>query len=184
MGKIIFVVGGSRSGKSSYALRLAQKRRGKVAFVATGEGNDKEMKQRILLHQAGRPAHWQTFEEPLDISATLGKLDKTFSTVIIDCLTLYVSNLLLKRHSGAGIEKNIEKTIRLLNKAPYVSLVVSNEVGLGVVPASKLGRKFRDIAGRANQQVAAAADTVFFMVSGLPLRLKGESRRARNKAIF
>jgi len=177
MGKIIFILGGVRSGKSTYAITCARKRKGLVAFIATCRPLDKEMRARIQKHQAGRPQHWHTFEEPLRLTAALKKIDKTFSTVLIDCLTLYVSNLLLKGYGDPTIEKKIEEAIGVLKKAPYASFIVSNEVGLGIVPAHELGRKFRDIAGKINQRVAQEADTVVFMVSGLPMCLKGGGRR-------
>jgi len=172
MGKITFIVGGARSGKSSYALKLAEKSK-RVAFIATGLGFDKEMKERISIHKKIRPSHWETFEEPKRLSNILKKIHIKPQVVIIDCLTLLVSNLLLKGTSREKIEEEIKKAIKVLKSAKYKSIIVSNEVGLGIVPQSKLGRDFRDLAGKINQITAKESDDVFFMTSGLPLKIKG-----------
>lgn len=171
MNKITFILGGARSGKSSYALELAKKHKN-VAFIATCQALDEEMKKRIKLHQNSRPRHWRTFEESQDVVSILKKMHNKFDCIIIDCLTLLVSNLLLDSEDIKSIESKIEKILTdLKNKNAHV-LIVSNEVGLGVVPANKLGRDFRDIAGKINQVVAGKADEVFFIASGIPLELK------------
>lgn len=173
MGKIIFILGGSRSGKSTYAITRAQKRKGKVAFIATCRPLDKEMRQRIQAHKTARPPHWDTFEEPFNLVSPLKKIGPRVSTVVIDCLTLYLSNLLLREDDEAAIEKNIDGILKRLKSARYTSFIVSNEVGLGIVPPNRLGRRFRDIAGKIHQKIAQHADEVVFMVSGLPAKLKG-----------
>lgn len=181
MNKITFILGGARSGKSSYALELAKKHKN-VAFIATAQALDGQMKKRIKLHQSSRPRHWQTFEEPLDVASILKKLHNKFDCIIIDCLTLLVSNLLLDSEGIKSIESKIGRMLtNLRNKNAHV-LIVSNEVGLGVVPANKLARDFRDIAGRVNQIVAAKADEVFFIASGIPLQLKNFKKSSLKRA--
>ena len=172
MGKIIFISGGARSGKSSYALNLARRLARRVAFVATCEPLDKEMKKRIDAHKKSRPREWKTFEVPQKISPLLSSINAAFEVVIIDCITLLVTNLLLRGYKEAAVEREIKKMCRLLKKMPADAVIVSNEVGLGIVPENEIAREFRDIAGRMNQIIAAGSDEVFFMVSGLPLKIK------------
>lgn len=172
MGKITFILGGSRSGKSTYALELAKKHKRSVAFIATGEAKDAEMLQRIQLHKNNRPKHWKTFEESKNIVSLLKKEGNNFECIIIDCLTLLVSNLILAGSSQKSIEDKIHKILTTLKKLKARAIIISNEVGLGIVPKNKLARDFRDIAGRINQIVAGEADEVFFMVSGIPLKLR------------
>jgi len=171
MGRIIFILGGARSGKSTYALELAKKYK-KVAFIATCQGLDAEMKKRIRLHQKTRPKHWSTFEESNDLEPLLMKISKRFNCAIIDCLTLWVSNLILGEYKQGEIIKKVNALLSKLRSKRTKIIMVSNEVGLGIVPAHKLGRDFRDIAGKVNQLVAKEADEVFFMVSGIPWRIK------------
>ena len=173
MGKIIFILGGARSGKSRFALGLARKsKKRKVAFVATAQISDGEMRRRILLHRLSRPGNFKTFEEAYNLSGLLKKNAATFDLIIIDCLTLFVSNLMLKRYGEKEILNEMRKVLEVLKRTQAKTIVVSNEVGLGIVPQTKLGRNFRDIAGKINQVVAQNADNVFFMVSGLPLKVK------------
>lgn len=175
MGKITFIVGGARSGKSEYAVKLARCAK-RVAFIATGEALDGEMARRIKLHKRARPGDWHTFEEPLKVASLLKKIPSGYDMVIIDCLTLLVSNLLLKKIAAEAIEKEIASLVDELKTRCGKAIVVSNEVGLGVVPATRLGRLFRDIAGCANKIVAGRSDHVVFMVSGMPLKIKKEVR--------
>jgi adenosylcobinamide kinase/adenosylcobinamide-phosphate guanylyltransferase len=171
MGKITFILGGARSGKSSFALTLAKKYK-KAAFLATCRGLDKEMRERINRHKVLRPKNWTTFEEDKNIVSALERMRNYFDCIIIDCLTLWVSNLLVARNKE---EKILQETIAMLaelKKKNARAILVSNEVGLGLVPANKLGRKFRDIAGQVNQLAAKEADEVFFIVSGIPVKLK------------
>jgi len=172
MKKITLILGGARSGKSSYALSLAKEYR-KVAFIATCQGLDKEMRKRIKLHKESRPKHWETFEEPRDLAKLLDKINSSFDCILIDCLTLLVSNLVLAGDGQEAVIRNIEDLLFVLGKKRARIILVSNEVGLGLVPANKLGRNFRDISGRVNQLVAAKADEVFFTVSGIALKIKG-----------
>ncbi|MDD4979935.1 MAG: bifunctional adenosylcobinamide kinase/adenosylcobinamide-phosphate guanylyltransferase [Candidatus Omnitrophica bacterium] len=172
MAKIIFITGGARSGKSAYALELAKKGKRKVAFIATCQALDKEMAKRINLHKKNRPRNWQTFEEPVNISKLLYKIIKKFPLILLDCLTLLVSNLILKGLREPAIYEEINKVLSELKKSRASAIIVSNEVGLGIVPKNKLGRDFRDIAGKINQFVARESDEVFFMVAGIPLKIK------------
>lgn len=171
MNKITLILGGARSGKSSYALSLA-KRYKKVAFIATCQGKDEEMRKRIKLHKETRPKHWETFEEPKDVDLLLEKVPDVFNCIVIDCLTLLVSNLLLLNSNQKEIEDKIKKILSVLKNKKTQVIIVSNEVGLGIVPEHKLAREFRDIAGRVNQLVAKQADEVWFICAGLPLKIK------------
>lgn len=172
MAKIIFILGGARSGKSTYALELARKNKKKVAFIATCQALDKEMAQRIRFHKKARPRNWQNFEEPCKVSGLLNKIGAKFEVILIDCLTLLVSNLMLKGLKEDAIIQEINNILSALNKIEGKAIIVSNEVGSGIVPQSKLGRDFRDIAGKINQIVAKKSDEVFFMVSGIPTKIK------------
>lgn len=171
MNKVILILGGARSGKSSFALTLA-KRYKKVAFIATGQGLDQEMRQRIKLHKETRPKHWETFEEPRELVKLLGKMNNNIDCIVIDCLTLLVSNLILAGNNQKQIIDKVQELLLILNKKKVRIILVANEVGLGLVPVNKLGREFRDIAGRVNQLVAKCASGVFFTVSGIPLKIK------------
>ncbi len=172
MSKITFIVGGARSGKSTFAAACVRALNKKIAFIATGEALDKEMRRRILAHKKSRPVSWDTFEEPYRVASLLKEIKGRYDIVIIDCLTLLVSNLMGKGLPARAIEEEMRSILEELAKSKVRALIVSNEVGLGIVPASKLGRDFRDIAGRVNQITAAAADEVFFMVSGIPWSIK------------
>lgn len=169
MSKITLILGGVRSGKSQLAIKMAKEKGKKVAFIATCRPLDREMKERIELHKKARPENWKTFEEPEDVGLLLEKIGNNFDVIILDCLTILVSNLLLK-----GLrEKSIEQKIRKIMNAKANLIIVSNEVGLGIVPDNRLARDFRDIAGKINQVIVKKADKVFFMASGIPLRIKG-----------
>jgi adenosylcobinamide kinase / adenosylcobinamide-phosphate guanylyltransferase len=170
MGKITLICGGARSGKSSEALKKGMTYK-RVAFVATCEARDDEMRQRIAAHKSARPRHWKTFEEPRDLEVLLGKIKGT-DLVIIDCLTLLVSNLFLQGASRTSIEARAKAIMLIGKKQPFDLVLVSNEVGLGIVPANRLGRDFRDAAGSVNQIIAKHADEVIFMVCGIPLKIK------------
>jgi adenosylcobinamide kinase / adenosylcobinamide-phosphate guanylyltransferase len=178
MNKITFILGGARSGKSFYALSLA-KRYKKVAFIATCQGKDKEMRERIKLHKETRPKHWETFEEPREMGLLLKKIVNGFDCIVIDCLTLLVSNLLLAGGNQKTIEEKIKQMLVSLKNKKANVIIVSNEVGLGIVPEHKMARDFRDIAGRLNQLVACYADEVFFIVAGLPLNIKTQKGRIK-----
>jgi len=172
VGKITFILGGARSGKSSYALKIAKDAGGKVAFIATAQAKDAEMKKRIALHKNSRPRGWKTFEEAREPSLILKNIGAKFNVIIIDCLTLMVSNLILSGHKDTVIKNRIHAMLGALEEIKAQSIIVSNEVGLGIVPENKLARAFRDVAGTVNQIVADKSDNVFFLVSGIPWRIK------------
>lgn len=176
MGKIIFILGGVRSGKSSYAIEKALRLDKKVAFIATCSYFDKEMKERIEIHKKNRPGHWPLFEEPQNIPLLLKRLGSKFKVVIIDCLTLFISNLLSEGFNEQEIVAQVFKIVRTVKSVKCKLIIISNEVGLGLVPKNPLARRFRDLAGRVNQLVAQEADEVFFMISGLPWKLRGGKR--------
>jgi adenosylcobinamide kinase / adenosylcobinamide-phosphate guanylyltransferase len=172
MQKIVLVLGGARSGKSDYVLKAASSLNGKKAFLATAEPLDNEMQARIEKHKTERGKHWDTFEEPLHITSLLMKIKGDYDTILIDCLTLWLSNIV---HANLDVEKEIEGLLSvLLSPSPAVIYMVSNEVGLGLVPETPLGREYRDHLGRLNCAVAEAATDVVFMVAGIPLKVKGE----------
>jgi adenosylcobinamide kinase/adenosylcobinamide-phosphate guanylyltransferase len=170
MARVVFITGGARSGKSSFALNEASKLKGKKAFIATLQPLDEEMKARVQRHKAERSTEWNTFEEPLDLKKLLSQLND-YSVVLIDCLTLWLSNLMLK---GRDIDLEIEELISALNskRETLRVFIVSNEVGMGIVPENKMARQFRDVAGMLNQKMAQIADEVYFLVSGMPLKIK------------
>ena len=174
-GELILLLGGARAGKSAAAERLAQAGR-RVLFIATAEALDEEMRRRIAAHRARRPSGWDTLEEPLDPVAAAGPILDRYDTVVLDCLTLWVSNLLLRQADDSGVEAAILAATRalleLVESSSATWIVISNEVGLGVVPPSPLGRTYRDALGRVNQLVAARAGKVYLMVAGLALELK------------
>ncbi len=174
MKRIIFILGGARSGKSTFALNLAKKYK-QVAFVATCQGLDKEMRERIRLHKKARPEHWETFEEPKEPENLSAEIGNGFDCIIIDCLTILISNLLLSGRKEGAIFKKIEALLAQLRKKKAMIIIVSNEVGLGIVPQNKLARAFRDIAGKVNHIAAEEADEVYFTVSGIPMKIKGRS---------
>ena len=174
-GELILLLGGARAGKSAAAERLAQAGR-RVLFIATAEALDEEMRRRIGAHRARRPRAWDTLEEPLDPVAAAGPILARYDTVVLDCLTLWVSNLLLRQADNSGAEAAVleaaETLLELIRRSTATWIVISNEVGLGVVPPSPLGRAYRDALGRVNQLVAARANRVYLMVAGLALELK------------
>ena len=173
--RLTLVLGGVRAGKSTHAQRLAEAGE-RVLFVATAEALDEDMSARIRTHRQSRPPDWDTLEEPLDIVAAMKPLLSRHDTVLLDCLTLWVSNLLLRAPDSAvaDIPSRVHDLLQLYREQEASWIVVSNEVGLGVVPPTKLGRVYADELGRVNQMVAAAADDVVFMAAGLPLNLKAD----------
>jgi adenosylcobinamide kinase/adenosylcobinamide-phosphate guanylyltransferase len=162
------VLGGARSGKSRYAEGLITALPPPWVYVATAEAGDEEMAERIKAHRACRSADWRTLEAPRDLAAALAAC--TNMPVLIDCLTLWLSNLML---AEADIDAEIERLEKALVAAVAPVVMVANEVGSGIVPDHPLGRRFRDLQGSLNQRIAAGADRVVLMVAGLPLALKG-----------
>jgi adenosylcobinamide kinase / adenosylcobinamide-phosphate guanylyltransferase len=167
---LIFVTGGARSGKSTFALNLARAMLEPVTFIATAQAFDEEMIERIHKHKLERPQEWTTIEAPIDVYTAL-EFTKT-RVVILDCLSLLVSNLILENFSEAEILERIQTALEIANIRDLKLIVVSNEVGSGIVPEYPLGRLFRDVLGRANQTVAATSSEAYLMVAGLSLRLK------------
>jgi adenosyl cobinamide kinase/adenosyl cobinamide phosphate guanylyltransferase len=162
---LTLLLGGARSGKSALAVRLAEETGRPVVFVATGEAGDAEMAERIRLHRESRPAGWTTVEEPLELRGALA--DAGDALVIVDCLSLWVANALERGWSAARIEEHAAEAASRAGD----TIAVSNEVGLGVVPATPLGRTYRDVLGRVNAIWAAAADEALFVVAGRTLEL-------------
>jgi adenosylcobinamide kinase/adenosylcobinamide-phosphate guanylyltransferase len=173
---VTLVLGGVRSGKSRFAQTMAE-RSACVTFIATAERReDPEMHAKIARHRAERPSFWTTIEEPIELSRTIRTTNDQCDLILIDCLTLFAANLLEVYGSNeANLQQQIELLCDALTSPPCSIILVSNEVGSGVVPAYELGRRFRDLVGEINQRVAAVAGTVLFMVAGLPLALKGSS---------
>jgi len=168
--RIIFVVGGAKSGKSSFALQQAGALAGRKAYVATAQPLDDEMRQRIEKHRAQRGKDWDTFEEPIKMARVLRQMGPDYAAWVIDCLTLWLSNLLI---SSEDLEEEIDAFLAFLKHDAYPTLfIVSNEVGMGIVPDNALSRRFRDRAGYLNQQVAGIADEVYLVAAGIPLRIK------------
>lgn len=193
MGKIIFITGGARSGKSSFAEEMALKNAQDVLYIATALAFDREMEERIRIHKERRPANWQTLEAYKNLPERLreftagGAVQKGQPPLLLfDCLTVMVTNILmeqevpdwdkLSREDGALFEKIVEKEVddflTFCAGYPEKTLIVSNELGMGLVPPNPLGRYFRDVQGRMNQKVAKKAGEAYFLVSGLPVRLK------------
>jgi adenosylcobinamide kinase/adenosylcobinamide-phosphate guanylyltransferase len=166
------VLGGARSGKSRFAVasHLAHAR---VSFLATAEAHDADMAARIARHRAERPAHWRTIEEPYDLVPRLRGASVDADAVIVDCLTLWVSNLMLRGDPDDWIVKQGEELAAVVSLCEAALTLVSNEVGEGVHPPTADGRRFRDLLGMVNQRVAAAASRVVLMVAGVPLVVKG-----------
>ena len=174
--KMVLILGGARSGKSSYAQKIAADRGGKVLFCATAQPLDKDMRERIRAHRRSRPSGWDTLEASDNLAAALeGKTGK-YATVIVDCITLLAANCIGRitdsRKAGKCVDVEIRDLIRLMQRSPCNFILVSNEVGGGIVPDNALARVYRDALGRANQQLAAAAGQVILMTAGLPLKLK------------
>ena len=191
MGELILILGGARSGKSAEAVRMARERGGgKVLYVATAEPGDDEMRFRIEKHRAERPAGWHTLEAPYNVGQAIGRQPDGYATIIVDCITLLVSNLMVDRPDpyADAVQKSVVEEIAAIVQAakemPSASqmIVVSNEVGTGLAPLTPLGRAFRDLVGQANQTLATAADRAVLMVAGLALLLKGEEPERQGSA--
>ncbi|MFB9947308.1 bifunctional adenosylcobinamide kinase/adenosylcobinamide-phosphate guanylyltransferase [Rhizobium puerariae] len=169
-GHVTLVLGGARSGKSGFSERLARETGFQRHYIATGRAYDDEMRERIARHRADRGADWMTHEVPVDLVPLLMELDAPGRVVLVDCLTLWITNMMMEERDvgaeGAALVRGFESLSSRL-------VLVSNEVGLGIVPENRMAREFRDHAGRLHQKIAAAADEVFFIAAGLPLKMKG-----------
>jgi len=178
MSKMVLILGGARSGKSRYAANLAKRIGKKTVFIATAAALDEEMKERIRLHKSSRPKEWGLIEEPVDLSGVIRRLKPAYGIAIIDCAGLWISNLLIAGIKDKAIEKRIKELPGNILKAKTGRIIiVSNEVGEGIVPADPLSRRFRDLVGLANQIIAAKADEVIMMQAGIPTKIK-EARDA------
>ncbi len=178
MGRLVFIIGGARSGKSIYAQQLAQKTSNKVAFIATAEALDGEMAQRIQSHQKTRPPGWITIEAPTRIRQKYIEANVFVDAVIIDCMTLLVSNLLMmatvdncpdESYLNSLAKQEFDEIMVAIKESNALWIVVSNEVGSGIVPADSSSRVYRDMLGKVNQWMATEADEVFYMVAGIPI---------------
>lgn len=169
--EIILITGGARSGKSRYAERRSLEMSGRRLYVATAEAKDAEMVQRIEAHQQRRGDQWRTIEEPLELSEALLAERGTTDCALVDCLTLWISNLLI-RYDDTYTSEKVEELIDKLPQLNFHLVFVTNEVGWGIVPDNPLARKFRDLAGWTNQRVACVASEVILMVAGIPIIAK------------
>lgn len=169
----LFVLGGARSGKSRYAQArieaLAENLAGPLAYIATAQAFDEEMTHRIARHRDDRDARWTTLEEPLELAPAIDRAGAEAGAILVDCLTLWLSNLML---AAMPLDVPVAALAEAIRRCPVPLVLVSNEVGLSIVPENSLARAFRDEAGRLNQTIAALADEVQFIAAGLPLKLK------------
>jgi adenosylcobinamide kinase/adenosylcobinamide-phosphate guanylyltransferase len=165
----LLILGGARSGKSRHAQSRAEAMAGELVYIATGQALDAEMDERITRHRMDRGPRWRTVEEPLDLSGAIARHAAAGTVLLVDCLTLWLSNLMLAERDTDSAATQLAQA---LADAPGMVILVANEVGLGIVPDNALARRFRDAAGWLNQAVAARADEVVFVAAGLPLRLK------------
>lgn len=165
----LLILGGARSGKSRHAQARAEALAGDLVFIATAQAFDAEMSDRIASHQADRGPRWTTVEAPVDLAGAIARHGRADAVLLVDCLTLWTTNLLLADRDIAAATGQL---VLAIARAPGPVLFVANEVGLGIVPDNPLARRFRDEAGQVNQAIAAAVDEVLFVAAGLPLRLK------------
>lgn len=182
MARIILVTGGARSGKSSFAEKLAKTADKKIAYIATAEIWDAEMAERVDLHQKRRPAGWLTFEAPQQAETAIAEAAAKAEVILFDCLTVYSSNCLLAQPDEAtpavrreAVLAALDRLVTAARQASGTVIFVTNEVGDGIVPDNALAREFRDVAGLVNQKVAQAADEVYWVVCGLPVEIKRQA---------
>lgn len=169
--RAVLVLGGARSGKSAFAENLVLSTEGAAHYIATGRAWDDEMNDRISHHRERRGDVWSTHEEPLALTDVLRRLDQPDNIILVDCLTLWVTNLMMEE--GRDVESAFAPLVEHAANARAKIVFVSNEVGLGIVPENRMARQFRDHAGRLHQQIAAVAREVYFIAAGLPLKMKG-----------
>jgi adenosylcobinamide kinase/adenosylcobinamide-phosphate guanylyltransferase len=177
--EMTLVLGGARSGKSDYAQQQAEAYGKIVLYVATATAGDEEMAARIQAHQHSRPAYWHTLEEPLGVGSAIKAFSKPYEFLILDCMTLLATNILLSlpedvdpKKAEEAVDEEITALLAAYQQSDAAWMIVSNEVGLGLVPPYPLGRLYRDVLGRANQHLARVADHVLFMVAGIPMTVK------------
>jgi adenosyl cobinamide kinase/adenosyl cobinamide phosphate guanylyltransferase len=174
---LVVLLGGARSGKSAFAVRLALDAGDPVTFLATGEPSDEEMADRIRLHRAERPSGWSTVEEPLELEAAIARAPER-ETLVIDCLSLWVANV-LERGVDGHVEDAARAAASMAARRPGLTVAVSNEVGLGIVPVTPLGRRYRDILGRVNAGWVEVSERAFLLVAGRALPLEPAERVLR-----
>jgi adenosylcobinamide kinase / adenosylcobinamide-phosphate guanylyltransferase len=173
--RLTLITGPARSGKTSLAVQWAKTFPNPRGYIATAQNLDEEMNERICKHQEERKSDFQTLEEPVALTSQLEKIGKNFSIVIVDCLTLWLSNLLGEaEEEGRSIQQTTDDFLALLKKLETPVILISNEVGWGIVPDNPLARTFRDVSGRLNQEIARIADQVILMVAGIPMMVKGK----------
>jgi adenosyl cobinamide kinase/adenosyl cobinamide phosphate guanylyltransferase len=180
--RLTLILGGARSGKSDFAQALARKRGGDaVLFIATAEARDDEMRVRIAAHRAARPAAWQTLEAPRDLARALESAEGA-CVIVVDCMTLWASNVLLAEESNARVEmsREMDELLAWYRAHDTALILVSNEVGMGLVPDNELGRAYRDLLGAVNKQLAEYADEIFLLVAGLPIEIKVRAAKLEN----
>lgn len=175
------VLGGARSGKTAFSEQLAIRGGSRPAYLATAEALDAEMRDRVASHRAGRAAHFTTIEEPLALSDALIRASADHDVILVDCLTLWITNLLMANADVAMAVSELGATLVQLKTSKVI--LVSNEVGQGIVPDNAMARTFRDLAGSAHQRLAEVCDDVYFIVAGLPMTLKGEAVGAVERRI-
>ena len=171
-GKIVLVLGGIRSGKSRFALKLGEGMGERRVFIATGQALDPEMRRRIRKHQSSRSKSWTTYEEPISLPTVLEKVNGQCDVILVDCLSLWLSNLLHLEIKEKELSTHLKELLRSLTSLTTPAILISNEVGLGVIPANPLARKFCDLAGMLHQKIAHMADQVYFITSGISKQLK------------
>jgi adenosylcobinamide kinase/adenosylcobinamide-phosphate guanylyltransferase len=170
--KSILITGGARSGKSQFAQKLAVEAGGQVLFIATAEAKDEDMRLRIETHRQSRPKGWKTVEAPLGVSEITGQHAGEAEIVVIDCITMLIANIMLQGRDEELVLKEIEALIKQMEELKATFILVTNEVGLGIVPDNELSLRYRDCLGKANQILAQHANEVYLMVTGIPVRLK------------
>ena len=170
VGHAVFVLGGARSGKSGFAETLVNQTGLARHYIATGRAFDDEMRERIARHRTDRGEGWTTHEVPVDVVSLLAEIDSPDRVVLVDCLTLWLTNLMMDGHD---IARQSAALVDQIHTFKGRVVLVSNEVGLGIVPENRMAREFRDHAGRLHQRIAAEADEVYFVAAGLPLKMKG-----------
>ena len=176
MKEIIFVTGGCRSGKSRFALDYANRHFKNKIFLATAPALDDEMKKRIKAHQEARGPEWAAIEEQIEIAEAVASVKTNYQVILLDCMTLWLSNLIMAGEPENQIFSRTEAFIEAIQRIPQSVIIVSNEVGYGIVPVNDIARQFRDIMGTVNQRLAACADVVVWTIAGLPQVLKGTLR--------
>jgi adenosylcobinamide kinase/adenosylcobinamide-phosphate guanylyltransferase len=171
----VLVLGGARSGKTGFAERLAISSGTSPVYLATAEALDAEMAERVATHRRTREGRFATIEEPIELSIAIIKASKSHDVILVDCLTLWITNLLIGGHDVAALVDELGETLALVSQAKVI--LVSNEVGLGIVPDNAMARNFRDLAGSAHQRLAEICAEVYFVAAGLPMTMKGAAGR-------